>query len=251
MWNVACERPHACDVLERVDTACGANRRSLLKSGTLLGHPEHVRAAVVRLGQVRSFVDHDQRKVITPKTWHRFKNRWEGWECGTRRTSPYHFGPVESSHGRWGSTTISRRGRSRMLCGWQNEAASRVERRSTASADATVSILRWCATCCGHHFGVSLHCDGSPGAVFEIVRRKKETTYLELIDPNARCRQVVLAGETGGYWIEESRTFAPRSVLVSQKSVEQSLWFRWGSFMACFSATVFAASLWRSRWHRV
>ena len=60
-----------------------------------------------------------------------------------------------------------------------------------------------------------LHCDKSPhrgasnidGAVLEVARRKKETTYPELTGPNARCRLVVLAGETGGSWSDETRTF--------------------------------------------
>ena len=56
-----------------------------------------------------------------------------------------------------------------------------------------------------------LHCDDSTanmdGAVLAVARHKKETTYPELTGPKARCRLVVLAGETGGRWSEETRTF--------------------------------------------
>ena len=51
-----------------------------------------------------------------------------------------------------------------------------------------------------------LHCDGSAhpgaahtdGAVLALARRRKERTYPELIDRNARARLVVLAVEIGG-----------------------------------------------------
>ena len=46
----------------------------------------------------------------------------------------------------------------------------------------------------------------------------KETTYPELIGPNARCRLVFLAGEMGGRWSEETRSF----VGLLAKAVEKS-----------------------------
>ena len=104
-----------------------------------------------------------------------------------------------------------------------------------------------------------LHCDGTPhrgaahvdGALLARARQRKETTYPELVGPRARARLVVLAGEIGGRWSEETRTFiglfakaksreVPR---VLQKRVELSWWFRRGSLLACASARAFAASL--------
>ena len=66
-----------------------------------------------------------------------------------------------------------------------------------------------------------------------------------------RARLVVVAGDIGGRWSEETRTFigllakaksqeVPR---VLQKRVELCWWFRWGSLLACASARFFAASL--------
>ena len=60
-----------------------------------------------------------------------------------------------------------------------------------------------------------LHCDGSPhprvanedGAVLVAARRLKERTHPELMGPRRRARLVVLAGETGGRWSEETRRF--------------------------------------------
>ena len=104
-----------------------------------------------------------------------------------------------------------------------------------------------------------LHCDGTPhrgaayvdGAVLAAARRKKKTTYPELVGPNVRARLVVLAGETGGRWSEETRTFigllakatARQVPFVLKKRVEQSCRFRRGSMLACASAKAFAASL--------
>ena len=69
--------------------------------------------------------------------------------------------------------------------------------------------------------------------------------------PGASGRLVVLAGDIGGRWSEETRTFngllakaksreVPR---VLQKRVELSWWFWWGSLLACASARAFAAFL--------
>ena len=104
-----------------------------------------------------------------------------------------------------------------------------------------------------------LHRDGSPhrdaanidGTVLEVARHKQETTYPELTGPNACCRLVVLAGETGGCWSEETRTFVGLLVKakgrevpwVLTKRVEQARCFRWGSLLACASARTFATPL--------
>ena len=60
-----------------------------------------------------------------------------------------------------------------------------------------------------------LHADGSarPGAArndgvaLRVARRRKERRYPELSGHNNRCRLVVLAGEVGGRWSDETRTF--------------------------------------------
>ena len=73
-----------------------------------------------------------------------------------------------------------------------------------------------------------LHCDGSPhpgaanvaGAVLAAARRRKERTYPELSGPRSRARLVVLAGEIGGRWSEETRRFL--SLLAKAKSSHYS-----------------------------
>ena len=60
-----------------------------------------------------------------------------------------------------------------------------------------------------------LHADGTarPGAArndgvaLRVARRRKERRYPELSGHNNRCRLVVLAGEVGGRWSDETRTF--------------------------------------------
>ena len=93
------------------------------------------------------------------------------------------------------------------------------------------------------------HCDGSPprgaanidGPVLECVRHKKETTYPELTGSNARCRLVVLAGETGGRWSEGLLAKAKaREVEETRRAV---MVVSMGFLLACASARAFAASL--------
>ena len=57
----------------------------------------------------------------------------------------------------------------------------------------------------------TLHCDGSARRAAHRgrccsrhARRKKERTYPELIGPHARARLVVLAGEVGGRWTDDT-----------------------------------------------
>ena len=115
-----------------------------------------------------------------------------------------------------------------------------------------VSSLELIHICFGCFFCVvSVSPCNIDGAVLAVARHKKETTYPELIGPNARCRLVVLAGETGGRWSEETRSFVGllakakscEVLWVLKKRVEQSWWFRWGSLLACAAARAFAASL--------
>ena len=104
-----------------------------------------------------------------------------------------------------------------------------------------------------------LQCDGTPhrgadnvdGAVLAAARRRKESTYPELVGPHARARLVVLASEIGGRWSAETRTFvgllakakAREVPVVLRKRVEWAWWRLWGSSLACASARAFAASL--------
>ena len=61
----------------------------------------------------------------------------------------------------------------------------------------------------------ALRCDGSAlprsanvdGAALQAARRRKERAYPELAGPRGRARLVVLAGEVGGRWSEETRDF--------------------------------------------
>ena len=101
-----------------------------------------------------------------------------------------------------------------------------------------------------------LHCDGTPhrgadnvhGAVLAVARRRKESTYPELVGPHARARLVVLAGEIGGRWSAETRTFvgllakAREVPVVLRKRVEWAWWRRWGSLLACASARAFGGA---------
>ena len=105
----------------------------------------------------------------------------------------------------------------------------------------------------------ALHCDGSAhshaanvdGAVLLAARRRKERTYPELVTPRARARLVVLAGEVGGRWSEETRRFlsllakakARSEPHILRKRVEQAWRLRWGGILACAAARAFAASL--------
>ena len=61
----------------------------------------------------------------------------------------------------------------------------------------------------------ALHADGTArpraanrdGAALVVARRRKETTYPELVGPRSRCRLVVLGGEVGGRWSSETQSF--------------------------------------------
>ena len=102
-----------------------------------------------------------------------------------------------------------------------------------------------------------LHCDGSlhprdaneDGAVLAAARRLKERTYPELVGPRRRARLVVLAGEIGGRWSEETRRFLSllakakaRSPILKRRA-EQAWRMRWGAILSCAAARAFAASL--------
>ena len=103
-----------------------------------------------------------------------------------------------------------------------------------------------------------LHCDGSPtpgagdtdGAALIRARRRKERTYPELVQPRARARLVVLAGE-GGRWSAETRQFigllaraqSRNETRLMRRRVEQAWRLRWWAMLSCAAARAFAASL--------
>ena len=94
-----------------------------------------------------------------------------------------------------------------------------------------------------------LHCDGTarPGAAhidgvaLHAARRQKERTYPELVGPRSRSRLVVLGGEVGGRWSEETSTFV-RLLAKAKARPEPSIlrtrmelaWRnRWAALLAC------------------
>ena len=98
----------------------------------------------------------------------------------------------------------------------------------------------------------TLHCDGSArrgaahrdGVALLTARRKKERTHPELIGPHARARLVVLAGEVGGRWSEETRSLLCQLARAKARSEPEQAWrSRWASTLACSAARAFAASL--------
>ena len=89
------------------------------------------------------------------------------------------------------------------------------------------------------------------GVVLTRARRKKETTYPELVRPGSRAKLVVLALEVGGRWSKEARTFvqllaqarARSEPFLTRRRMEQAWRLRWYSVISCAAARAFAASL--------
>ena len=87
--------------------------------------------------------------------------------------------------------------------------------------------------------------------MLDAARRWKNRTYLELIGPRGRACLVVLAGDVGGGWSEETRSFLTQ--LANGKSrqeppilrgrTEQAWRMRWQSILSCAAAKAFAAPL--------
>ena len=72
-----------------------------------------------------------------------------------------------------------------------------------------------------------LHCDGSARPqmrLFQCSTTKEGEAYPELVGPHRRARLVVLAGEVGGRWSEETRSFI--SQLAKAKSRAEPLVLR-------------------------
>ena len=89
------------------------------------------------------------------------------------------------------------------------------------------------------------------GIAFNRARRRKETTYPELLARNGRVRLVVLAIETGGRWqiegIEFIRMLAKAKVrelpTPLQAAAEKSWTRRWTNCWACAAQRAVALSL--------
>ena len=90
------------------------------------------------------------------------------------------------------------------------------------------------------------------GAALQAARRRKERgAYPELAGPRGRARLVVLAGEVGGRWSEETRDFLNQLArgkvrhepAVLKRRVQQAWRMRWQAILSCSAAKAFAASL--------
>ena len=105
----------------------------------------------------------------------------------------------------------------------------------------------------------ALRCDGSAlprsanvdGAALQAARRRKERAYPELVGPRGRARLVVLAGEVGGRWSEETRDFLNQLArgkvrhepAILRRRVQLAWRMRWQAILSCSAAKAFAASL--------
>ena len=86
--------------------------------------------------------------------------------------------------------------------------------------------------------------DIEDGVALREARRRKERTYPELCQGNGRARLVVIAGEVGGRWSEETKTFLWSLTYAKASSVPRRMcrsaraaWYRrWTCLLACSSA---------------
>ena len=82
-------------------------------------------------------------------------------------------------------------------------------------------------------------------------QKRPERTNPELVGTRRRARLVVLAGEIGGRWSEETRRFlsllakakARSEPPILKRRAEQAWRMRWGAILSCAAARAFAASL--------
>ena len=89
------------------------------------------------------------------------------------------------------------------------------------------------------------------GARVTRARRRKDSTYPELVGRLSRARLVVLGVEVGGRFSEEIRSFLTQLARaktrcenhILRRRVEQAWRLRWGSLLACTAARAVAASL--------
>ena len=93
--------------------------------------------------------------------------------------------------------------------------------------------------------------DKADGIVLREARRHKERTYPELQGRNGRVRMVVIAGEVGGRWSEETKASlwalacekSRSEARVLRKSVRAAWYRRWCCLLACAAAKAVALSL--------
>ena len=93
------------------------------------------------------------------------------------------------------------------------------------------------------------------GAALVVARRRKGRAYPELVGPRSRAKLVVLAGEVGGRWSEETVTLlrllaaarARSESALLRRRAEQAWRTRWGGMLACAAARAFVASLLEQR----
>ena len=95
----------------------------------------------------------------------------------------------------------------------------------------------------------ALHADGTgrvgaanrDGVALVAARRRKETTYPELVGPRSRCRLVVLGGAVGGRWSAETRCFL--SQLAAARPFAKEGGTSMASIISCAAARAVAESL--------
>ena len=88
-------------------------------------------------------------------------------------------------------------------------------------------------------------------AALNAARCRKVRSYPELSGERGRAKLVVLAGEIGGRFSEETQTFIrllarakTRSVLAPLRTQARQSWaHRWSSILSCAAARAFASSL--------
>ena len=93
--------------------------------------------------------------------------------------------------------------------------------------------------------------DIEDGVAVREARRRKEWTYPELCQGNGRARLVVIAGEVGGRWSDETKTFLWSLACAKATSVPRRMygsaraaWYRrWTCLLACSSAKAVACCL--------
>ena len=93
--------------------------------------------------------------------------------------------------------------------------------------------------------------DRTDGIALLEARRHKERTYPELSGKSGRVRMVVIAGEVGGRWSEETKNFfcslacakSRSEARVLRGSVRAAWYRRWSCLLACAAAKAVAMSL--------
>ena len=104
---------------------------------------------------------------------------------------------------------------------------------------------------CGSGSITNNHIPAWPGCRHADNTKRKENTYPELQGRNGRVRMVVIAGEVGGRWSEETKAFlwslacekSRSEARVLRGSVRAAWYRRWSCLLACAAAKAVAMSL--------